>query len=110
MSAFNTCYKEAEENNVQGEDILTLKKLQEKVLKEAFRNKRQKTCSPLLSDNCKRFDCATVRRGHVTPTGSTVTSHTRNVVTQQWRKMWFSVCLIKGFIGETEVHLQLLLG
>jgi hypothetical protein len=43
MSAFNTCYKWAEENNVQAEDILTLKKLQEKVLKEAFRNKIQKT-------------------------------------------------------------------
>jgi hypothetical protein len=43
MSAFNTCCKWAEENNVQAEDILTLKRLQEKVLKEAFRNKRQKT-------------------------------------------------------------------
>jgi hypothetical protein len=43
MSAFNTCYKWAEENNVQAEDILTMKRLQEKVLKEAFRNKRQKT-------------------------------------------------------------------
>jgi hypothetical protein len=32
-----------EENNVQAEDILTLKRLQEKVLTEAFRNKRQKT-------------------------------------------------------------------
>jgi hypothetical protein len=40
MSAFNTCYKWAKENNVQAEDILTLKILQEKVLKEAFRNKR----------------------------------------------------------------------
>jgi hypothetical protein len=39
MSAFNTCYKWAEENNMQAEDILTLKRLQEKVLKEAFRNK-----------------------------------------------------------------------
>jgi hypothetical protein len=43
MSAFNTCYKWGEENNVQAEDILTLNRLQEKVLKEAFRNKRQKT-------------------------------------------------------------------
>jgi hypothetical protein len=42
-SAFNTCYKWAEGNNVQAEDILTLKRLQEEVLKEAFRNKRQKT-------------------------------------------------------------------
>jgi hypothetical protein len=42
MSAFNTCYKWAREN-MQAEDILTLKRLQEKVLKEAFRNKRQKT-------------------------------------------------------------------
>jgi hypothetical protein len=33
MSAFNTCYKWVEENNVQAEDILTLKRLQEKVLK-----------------------------------------------------------------------------
>jgi hypothetical protein len=47
MSAFNTCYKWAEENNVQTEDFLTLKRLQEKVLKEAFRNKRQKTIDPL---------------------------------------------------------------
>jgi hypothetical protein len=31
MSAFNTCCKWAEENNVQAEDILTLKRLQEKV-------------------------------------------------------------------------------
>jgi hypothetical protein len=29
-SAFNMCYKWAEENNVQAEDILTLKRLQEK--------------------------------------------------------------------------------
>jgi hypothetical protein len=43
MSAFNTCRKWAEENNVQAEAILTLKRLQEKVLKEALRNKRQKT-------------------------------------------------------------------
>jgi hypothetical protein len=41
VNAFNTCYKWAEENNVQVEDILTLKRLQEKVVKEAFRNKRQ---------------------------------------------------------------------
>jgi hypothetical protein len=39
MSAFNTCYKWAEEYNVHAEDILTLKRLQENVLKEAFRNK-----------------------------------------------------------------------
>jgi hypothetical protein len=43
MSAFNTCYKWAEENNVQAEDIITLKILQENFLKEVFRNKRQKT-------------------------------------------------------------------
>jgi hypothetical protein len=45
MNAFNTCYKWAEENNVQTEDILILKRLQKKkkVLKQAFRNKRQKT-------------------------------------------------------------------
>jgi hypothetical protein len=30
MSAFNMCYKCAEENNGQTEDILTLKRLQEK--------------------------------------------------------------------------------
>jgi hypothetical protein len=36
-------YKWAKENNVQAEDILTMKRLQEKVLKEVFRNKRQKT-------------------------------------------------------------------
>jgi hypothetical protein len=40
MSAFNTCYTRiwTEENNVQAEDILTLKRLQEKVLKQAFTN------------------------------------------------------------------------
>jgi hypothetical protein len=43
MSAFNMCYKWAEDNNVQAEDILTLKRLQEIVLNEAFRNKIQKT-------------------------------------------------------------------
>jgi hypothetical protein len=37
------CYKWAEQNKMQAEDVLTLKILQEKVLKEAFRNKRQKT-------------------------------------------------------------------
>jgi hypothetical protein len=42
MSALNMFYKWAEENNMQTEDILTLKRLQEKVLKEAFRNKRHK--------------------------------------------------------------------
>jgi hypothetical protein len=41
MSAFNMCYKWAKENNMQAEDILTLKRLKEKVLKEAFRNNRQ---------------------------------------------------------------------
>jgi hypothetical protein len=47
MSAFNTSYKWAEENNVQAEVILTLKRLQEKVLKEAFKNS-QKTIDPFL--------------------------------------------------------------
>jgi hypothetical protein len=42
MCAFNTCYKWVEENNVQAEDIPTLKRLQEKILKEAFRNKDRK--------------------------------------------------------------------
>jgi hypothetical protein len=51
MSAFNTCYKWAEENNVQAEDILTLKRLQEKVLKEAIRNKRQKTIDDFFCKN-----------------------------------------------------------
>jgi hypothetical protein len=50
MSAFNTCYKWAEENNVQVEDILTLRRLQEKVLKEAFRN-RYKTIEAVF---CKK--------------------------------------------------------
>jgi hypothetical protein len=49
MSAFNTCYKWAEENNVEAEDILTLRRLQEEVLKEAFRNKRQKTTDTFLT-------------------------------------------------------------
>jgi hypothetical protein len=43
MSVFTTCYKWAEENKVQAEDILILKRLQEKVLKQAFRNRRQNT-------------------------------------------------------------------
>jgi hypothetical protein len=51
MSAFNTCYKWAEENNVQAEDILTLKGLQEKVIKEAFINKRQKTTEAFFCKN-----------------------------------------------------------
>jgi hypothetical protein len=37
----STRYKRAEENTMQPEDILTLKRLQEKVLKEAFRYKRE---------------------------------------------------------------------
>jgi hypothetical protein len=48
MSAINTCYKWTEENNLQAEDILTLKRLQETVLKESFRNKRQKTIDAFL--------------------------------------------------------------
>jgi hypothetical protein len=48
MNAFNTCYKWAKGNNVQAEDILTMKRLQEKVLREAFRNKRQKTIEAFL--------------------------------------------------------------
>jgi hypothetical protein len=48
MSAFNTCYKWAEENNVQAEDILTLKRFQEKVPKQAFRKERQKTIDVFL--------------------------------------------------------------
>jgi hypothetical protein len=48
MSTFNTCYKWAEENNVQAEDILTLKRLQEKVIKETFGNERQKTVDVFL--------------------------------------------------------------
>jgi hypothetical protein len=48
MSSFNTCYKWAEENDVQAEDILTLKRSQEKVLKEAFRNKIQITIYDLF--------------------------------------------------------------
>jgi DNA-directed RNA polymerase specialized sigma subunit len=38
-SAFGARYKWAKENYVQTEHILTLKRLQEKVLKKAFRNK-----------------------------------------------------------------------
>jgi hypothetical protein len=47
------CYKWAEGNNVQAEEILTLKRLQEKVLKEVFRNKRQKTIDTFLSNAVK---------------------------------------------------------
>jgi hypothetical protein len=47
MHAFNKCYKWAEENNVQAGDILTLKRLHVKVLKEAFRNKRQRKRSEM---------------------------------------------------------------
>jgi hypothetical protein len=35
--------KWAKENKVQAENILTFKRVKEKVLKEAFRDKRQKT-------------------------------------------------------------------
>jgi hypothetical protein len=42
MSAFNIYYKWAEENNLKAEDIFTLKRWQEQVIKEAFRNKTQK--------------------------------------------------------------------
>jgi hypothetical protein len=42
MSAFNTCYKWAEENNVQADDIFTFKSMQERVLKKAFRKKDRK--------------------------------------------------------------------
>jgi hypothetical protein len=37
----STRYKWEEENNMQAKDIVTLKRLQEKVLKEAFRNKTE---------------------------------------------------------------------
>jgi hypothetical protein len=42
-NAFATCYKWAEGNYVQAEDILTLKDCKKKVLKEAFRKKKQTT-------------------------------------------------------------------
>jgi hypothetical protein len=48
MSAFSVCYNCAKGNNVKDEDILTFKRLQEKVLKEAFRNNRQKTTDTLF--------------------------------------------------------------
>jgi hypothetical protein len=51
MSAFTTCYKWAEESSVQAEDILTLKRLQQNVLKEVFRNKRQKTIDAFFCKN-----------------------------------------------------------
>jgi hypothetical protein len=55
MRAFNTCYKWAKENNVEAEDILTLKWLQGKVLKEAFKNKRQKTTDALFCKNAVKW-------------------------------------------------------
>jgi DNA-directed RNA polymerase specialized sigma subunit len=42
ISNFNKCYKWAKENNVHSEHILTWKRLQETVLKEAFGNKSHK--------------------------------------------------------------------
>jgi hypothetical protein len=42
MSAFNTCHKWAKENSVQAEDILALKRLQEKVLKRHLETKDRK--------------------------------------------------------------------
>jgi hypothetical protein len=54
MSAFNTCYTWAEENNVEAEDILTFNRLQDKVLKEAFRNKRQKTIDAFFCKNAEK--------------------------------------------------------
>jgi hypothetical protein len=42
MRAFNTCYKWAEENNEQAEDILTMKRLQEKCLKQGLGTKDRK--------------------------------------------------------------------
>jgi hypothetical protein len=51
MSAFSMCYKWAEGNSVQAEDIHKLKRLQEKVLKDAFRNKRQKTVDAFFCKN-----------------------------------------------------------
>jgi hypothetical protein len=62
----------------------------------------------LLSDNCKRLDCATVRRGHVTSAGSAVTSHTCNAVTTVEKAVVFCVS-DQAFIGETEVRLQFLI-
>jgi hypothetical protein len=41
MSAINTCYKWVNENNVQTEDILTLKRLQEEVLKRHLEKKTE---------------------------------------------------------------------
>jgi hypothetical protein len=49
----------------------------------------------LLSDNFKRLDRATVRRGHVTSALSAVMSHNRNTMTQQWTKLCFYSCLTK---------------
>jgi hypothetical protein len=53
FSSDNKQTTEAEENNVQAEDILTLKRLQEKVLKEVFRSKRQKTIDTFCKNAVK---------------------------------------------------------
>jgi hypothetical protein len=50
-SASNTCYKWVEDNNMQAEDILALEKLQEVVLKEAFRSKRQEIIDAFFCKN-----------------------------------------------------------
>jgi hypothetical protein len=53
MSAFNTCYKWAEENNVQTEDILTLKRLQENILKSVIRKKKTEEVRHLFLQKCR---------------------------------------------------------
>jgi hypothetical protein len=47
------CYKWAEGNSVRAEDILTFKRLQEKILKKAFRNKKQKTIDAFFKNPVK---------------------------------------------------------
>jgi hypothetical protein len=49
MSAFNTCYKWTEENNVQAEYILTLKRFQEKGLKWVIRIKDRRRLTFLFA-------------------------------------------------------------
>jgi hypothetical protein len=48
MNAFNTCYKWAKENNMQAEDILTLKRQQEKSSKRGISKQKQKTMALFL--------------------------------------------------------------
>jgi hypothetical protein len=65
---------------------------------------------PLLGDRCKRLDCARVGRGHVNSAFRSDVTHPQRVTSATVQNAAFFRVSDRGFMGENEVHLQLVLG